>query len=177
MSQVTWCLLIDTGIVFELFRRDAWSKLFAHYNNVILAQEVVAESKFYLDDQGQKKAIDLSGWISKGTIKVVSAPPGDLITFSGKFDNTYIERFDPGELEIMTYWNSLQGNEGLICSADSIVFKTLGRLNKKDCGVSLEEILDKIGHSKKELKPKFTKKFREDHSVAGLQDFIYNFKS
>ena len=48
----------------------------------------------------------------------------------------------------------------LICSGDAIVYRVLGATGRSDQGISLQEILDRIGQTKS-LAWQYTKEFRE----------------
>jgi hypothetical protein len=58
-----------------------------------------------------------------------------------------------------------------VCSADHAVFRVLGMFAKVKQGISLEEVLQKIGLSRK-LEWKYTKKFREKYTSMGQVDSI-----
>jgi len=50
------------------------------------------------------------------------------------FGPTYLERFDPGERESLAHLVT-SADEYMICSADSIVFKVLGFLDRGEQGI------------------------------------------
>lgn len=56
--------------------------------------------------------------------------------------------------------------------ADSIVYKVLGNLNMAEQGISLEEILQKIGHGLADSPWQYSKAFREKWTQAGQRDAI-----
>jgi len=51
------------------------------------------------------------------------------------------------------------------------VFRVLGNLNKEEQGVSLEEVLQKIGLGR-QLKHQFSKTYRENWTKKGSQESI-----
>jgi len=59
----------------------------------------------------------------------------------------------------------------LVCSADGAIFRVLGLLGRIEQGISLEEILEKIGLSQNNLEWEYTKKFREKYTRKGQIDF------
>ena len=61
-----------------------------------------------------------------------------------------------------------------MCAADHIVFKILGFFRKAEQGISLEEVLDKIGLSQKLRVKQYTKKFREECTRTGQIESIQN---
>jgi hypothetical protein len=60
----------------------------------------------------------------------------------------------------------------MISSADAIVFRVLGNLNQGESGVSLEELLIRIGLAKRNLPQQHTKKFRDHYTAMGAQERI-----
>jgi hypothetical protein len=63
-------------------------------------------------------------------------------------------------------------DDWLICAADKAVFGVLGFLGKGDGGISLEEVLQKIGMSGPNLEWEYTKKFREKYTNLGQVDAV-----
>ena len=82
---------------------------------------------------------------------------------------------DDGEAESLAFlFNSRE--EWLLTSSDEIVFKTLGVEGRSEQGISLEEILQKIGLSRSMLKAQFTKQFRLNVTKKGQIDQITGFE-
>lgn len=52
-------LLLDTGIVIELFRLNLWDDFIASCD-IHLGRTVVGESKYWEDDLGQKHPIEMA---------------------------------------------------------------------------------------------------------------------
>jgi hypothetical protein len=57
--------------------------------------------------------------------------------------------------------------EWFLCSADGPVFRLMGFLGRGDQGISLEEVLDKIGLKQNTLEWPYTKKFRLERTQQG----------
>ncbi len=175
-------LLLDANIVIELFRLGIWDQLL-EFCDIHLAKSIVGsktselrgEADFFIDDLGDRHEIDLEKDIEAGKITVFDVNPSDLGTFRAKFDPTYFEKLDAGETESLAYLlNSKETYQ--ICSADAIVFRVLGniscgKINRSEQGISLEEILQKIGLSRK-LTSQFTKAFREKMTQKGFQEHL-----
>ncbi len=125
--------------------------------------------EFYEKD-GLQEAIDLSPYIDQNVITIVEVNTNEVWNFRNLFDPTYFDRLDQGETESLAY---LLGEEEtcLFSSGDSIVYKVLGRLHRSDQGISLEEILQKIGFGR-ELPPQYTKVFRKKWTKRGQRDGI-----
>ncbi len=76
---------------------------------------------------------------------------------------------DPGETDSLAFLYSQE--KGLICASDKIVFKSLGSLGLGEQGISLEEVLDKVGLSR-QVESQLTKKFRLKYTLQGEQEGI-----
>ncbi len=61
----------------------------------------------------------------------------------------------------------------LISSGDAIVFKVLGNTGRGEQGISLEEILQRLGLSKP-VDWQYTKEFREKYDKTGSTDRLQN---
>ena len=163
-------LLLDACVVIELFRLGLWNRL-VDACDIHLSQTVAkSEAQFYFDDQGDMHLTNLASDISHGRITVFDVSLAQLSGFLAKFDNSYLERLDPGETESLVHLMSTP-EPFLICSADSIVFKVLGNLLRAEQGVSLQEILDRLGLSR-HLTRQFTKPFREEWTNKGFQEHL-----
>lgn len=162
-------LILDANVIIHLHDAGIWTK-FIEVCDVHLPETVVDEAAFHDDEDDERHYIDLSDDISQGRVKTFSVPIGDLQRFQSKFDSLYIDQLDPGELEALAYL--CDSNETfLISSGDAIVYRVLGRLSKGDQGISLEEILTKVG-LQQSLPRQFTKQFRESLTQQGFQDLM-----
>ncbi len=165
-------LLLDANIVIELHRQGIWDK-FIELCDVTLTETVVRESDFYFSSDGQRHQIDLSDNIDAGKIRCEAVFIDDIRQFRCRFDSSYLDRLDPGEAESLALL--VKASESWqISSSDEIVFKVLGRLGLGEQGISLEEILQKIGLKRNDLKPQYTKTFRENTTRKGQEDCLRN---
>ncbi len=160
-------LLLDANVVIELFRHGIWDRLLEACD-VHLAQTIVSrEVRYYDDSQGVRHDLDLGKYVESGEITVFDVEQSDLTAFRAAFDPTYFERLDPGETESLVYLLSSR-ETCLICSADTIVYRVLGNLNRGEQGISLEEVLQRIGLCR-ELAWQFTRAFREKYTKKGFE--------
>jgi hypothetical protein len=160
-------LLLDANVVIEISRHGLWDRMVAQCE-IYLAQTVLDEAQFYEDDQGDKHYIDLASSISLKAITVFNLTPSQLDGFRSQFDPVYFEKLDPGESESLADLLE-QSDKCQICSADKIVYRVLGCLNRPDQGISLDEVLSQIGVGRK-LDKKFTKAYREEWTTRGFQE-------
>ena len=167
-------LVLDAGVVIKLFELGLWSQVLdqcdVHLSTVVAEQEALFHSPTDIEQHGVP--IDLSGDIAGKRINVFECDLPKVVSFQERFDANYRPELDPGELESLAWLFSHQ-EDCLICSGDAIVYRVLGVTGRSDQGISLQEILDKIGLSKPVTWP-YTKDFREQKSREGSIDQLQN---
>ena len=164
-------LILDAGVVIYLHELGLWSKVVAScdlYLSRIVAEKEVLFQKSEQDEYGYD--IDLSPMITAGAITVFDVSVSDLKTFRDQFDLLYLGELDDGEAESLAYLVR-QSPDFLISSGDAIVYRVLGNLNRGEQGISLEEILQKLGLGRVVHNP-YTKRFREQYTRQGQQDMV-----
>ena len=164
-------LILDANVVIYLQDAGIWTK-FIDICDVHLPETVVEEAAFYDDKDGDRHYIDLSDDIESDRIKTFEVPISELRKFQNQFDSLYVDQLDPGELEALAYLCKSE-EQFFISSGDAIVYRVLGRLSKGDQGISLEEILMKVGLQQSELPRQFTKQFRESLTKQGFEDLMH----
>ncbi len=163
-------LLFDANVIIKLFELKLWDKVIEKCE-ILVAETVANEAQFCFDDVGQE-AIDLAAYANAKKINFVSLTSDEVTRFRDRFTPGYLERIDPGEAEALAY---LLGSKDpcLLCSADAIVFRILGRLSCGDQGISLEEVLQKTGLSTA-VPNQYRRAFRDHWTKVGQQDMIRN---
>lgn len=162
-------LLLDANVVIKLFELGLWDS-FLSKCDVLLSRTVVeTEAQFYFVDQEQH-AIDLTSDIAAKRLEVVEVELAELRRFMDRFDPTYLEALDPGEAESLAYLAS-SSDPCLICSSDAIVFRVLAQLARSEQGLSLEEVLARIGLARS-LPPQYTRAFRERWQKRGEEEAV-----
>ena len=139
----------------------------------IYLSRIVAEKEVLFqpgDEDEYGEDIDLSSDISNGRVQVFDVTAGELKVFREQFDSLYLGDLDDGEAESLTYMMR-QSDEFLISSGDAIVFRVLGNLGRGNQGLSLEEILQKVGLGRS-LDWPYSKAFREKYTKDGEADMI-----
>lgn len=162
-------LILDANEVIHLHEFGIWSKFISECE-VHLPRTVVEESNFYEKD-GERHYIDLGEDVSTGRVAVFDVPLADIKAFRDQFDALYVAGLDPGETEALAHLCK-SAQQFVISSGDAIVYKVLGRLNRGEQGISLEEILKKIGLQRGSLPSSCTKSFRDHFTHEGSQDAI-----
>ncbi|MBN1555547.1 MAG: hypothetical protein JXA11_12450 [Phycisphaerae bacterium] len=170
MTKKFRLLLLDANIVIKLFQLGIWEQILSHCD-VHLSRTIASrESKFYCDEDGVQYDIDLTIYEQNNQINVFDVSLSQDAELTKHFDITYLERFDPGEREALAHLVTSK-EQYVICSADSIVFKVLGYLSRAEQGISLEEILQRIG-LRRDLTWQFSKNFREKYTKEGFVDSL-----
>ena len=164
-------LILDAGVVITLHELKLWDEVVekcdVHLSQIVVEQEVQfspSEDDQYGDD------INLQPYVQDGRVQMFCVNPKEIHDFRSLFDANYFVDLDDGEAESLAYLFSQQ-EEFLISSGDAITYKVLGNTGRTEQGISLEEILQKIGLGK-ELSWAYTKEFREKYSNDGSQDMI-----
>ena len=168
MSRLT-LLILDANVVIHLHEFGLWSRLIAACD-VHLPRTVVGEADYYEQD-GEKRVIDLRPEIDQRRIQIFDVPLPDIIAFRNRFDPLYVDGLDPGESEALAYLCN-RADTFKISSGDAIVYRVLGRLNRSDQGISLEEILQSIGLQRNQLPWSCRRAFRLKYTTEGEVDAI-----
>ena len=169
MTQTSGLLLLDANVVIALFERGLWPRV-VERRAIHLAATVLDEARFFEGEAGRAE-IDLQPWIRSGAIRVVEVPVSGIEAFRRRFTPNYIEQLDPGETESLA-WLDAQAQPFRVCSADKIVFRVLAVLGRSEQGVSLEEVLDGVGLSRK-LPDMYTKRYREIWTRRGFGEGLW----
>jgi hypothetical protein len=158
-------LLLDAGPIIKLFELHIWEAFIKTYD-VLIARSVV-EQIIYKGEGDILDFIDYQFEESdrQGLLKIVDVEPSKVKTFLDKFNLSDKYAVDAGEDETIAYWYYQTGRPS-ICSSDGAVFSILGYLGGGEHGISLEEALYKMGHSKS-VEWKYTKKFRQKFTHKG----------
>lgn len=162
-------LLLDANIVIQLFKSGSWQQ-FAAKAQIQIARTILSEAHYFENEHGERVDFDLNVYVSTGAIEVVEVGLRELEGFLNQFDPSYAEKLDPGEAESLAYLMKAP-RETRICSADAIVFRVLGNLDRGEQGLSLEEALDEVGLGRK-LPSQFGRKFRSDYTAKGVAEWM-----
>lgn len=163
-------LLLDANVVIELRRQGIWDQVTSTCDVYVSRTVAEAEAHFYADDEGRRVDFDVTKDVDSGRITLfdVDAPKRDV--FLSRFDRVYLDKLDPGESESLAFL--LNSEEScMICSADAIVYRVLGNLQRSGQGVSLEEVLQRIGLART-LAWQFSKSFREKWTKKGFDEHL-----
>lgn len=161
-------LLLDANIVIILHELGIWDKVIEQCDIYLSGTVIDLEAKYWEDKNEIRHTIDLTNCLSKGVIKRFDLDSSEIEGFRQKYGAMYIEKLDPGEAESLAFLFREQ-EKYIICSSDGIVYRLLGAEFASDRGLSLEEILIRIG-LQRSLPHQFTKEFRERYSDQGFKE-------
>lgn len=166
-------LLLDANAVILLFGLGIWDRVLDTCD-IHLARIVAdIEATFFVDSSGMQRPIDMGPYERDGRITVHDVPVTQVTAFKNRFTGPLLDKLDPGEAESLALL--VESTERfLICSSDAIVFRVLGALRMGDQGLSLEEILQKIGLARK-LQHQYCKEFRLRYTRQGFDEGIRGF--
>jgi hypothetical protein len=158
-------LLLDTGIIIMLFELGIWDAFLERCDDHI-SRTVMNEAIFYVDNNGETQPIHLSTYTTRMTVHDVGV--SRILELKKIFGSVLLDKLDAGEAEIITVLHDSLENYR-ICSADAVVYRVLPALARSSQGISLEEVLNHIGLSRKVSWP-FSKRFRETYTQRGFQE-------
>lgn len=162
-------LLLDANVVIVLCKLGLWGFVLEKCE-VLLARTVLeVEAQFYEDENGEKHYFDLQEDVNANRLRVIDVPLAEVTRFLDLFKPLYVGDLDPGEKESLAYLMNAK-EEHLICSADKIVFRVLGALNRIEQGLSLETLLGQIGRTVKDLAKEFSEEYRIKWSKIGQRE-------
>ncbi len=165
-------LILDANVVIKLFELGCWAQVVENCDIHLSRTLVEQEAQFFPDATSDERfEIDLSEDIAADRVHVFDVGIVELQAFRSHFDVVYLEKLDPGESESLAYLVA-SSRDHCICSADSIVYRVLGRYQRGDQGISLEEILQKIGWQKR-LPDHYSRQFREHWTNEGAKEMIW----
>jgi len=169
-------LILDAGVVIHLHELKIWEQVRDQCD--IHLSRIVAETEVLFEPGDEErngeglygKDIDLREDMTSGRIRVFDVSLGDLKKFRDQFEPLYFGDLDDGEAESLAFMVN-QAEDFLISSGDAIVYRVLGNLGRADQGISLEEILHRIGLGRR-MKWPYTKAFRDKYTKEGQADMI-----
>lgn len=164
-------LLLDANVVILLFKLGIWEEVIERCKVHLSRTVAQIEVDYFETSEGERRYIDLGPYVEAEKIEVFDISPSEVDSFQGLFDAEYLERLDAGEAESLIHLLKVT-EQCEICSADKIVYRVLGNLRRSDAGVSLQEILERIGLGR-EVPREFSKAYREMWSAKGFQESMW----
>ena len=161
-------VLLDANVVITLHELGLWDRVVENCD-VHLSRVVSEEAHFYEDEHGERVDFDLQSYIRDGKVSVFEVSLSEIQAFRQQFGADYLERLHDGEAELLAHLQCCS-QDCWICSGDSIVYRVLGHLGLGEAGISLEELLEKVGLGQRTLPPQFRRTFREHWASRGFDE-------
>ncbi len=159
-------LILDACVVIQLHEMNCWDLILQRCD--VFLSEIVAKLEVRFDDANGIR-INLNPAIQAGSIQVFAVEKKKVDGFRDQFDAEYLKLLDDGEAESLALLFASR-DDYMISSADRIVYRVLGNLHRREQGISLEKILNRLGSTPSSLPRQYRKIFREEWSEIGYQD-------
>lgn len=163
-------VILDANIIIAAFRGGFWNTLVAQYEISVPSIVLHDEVYYYEDNAGKKVDIDLLQYVTSGKVKEISATPQQIADLENEVNPNFLNRIDDGEKEAIALLKSGDFDEHRYCTSDTRAIKALASLDLGAFGVSLEELLTKVGEGKKLPDESYSKKAFDLKKAQGLQE-------
>lgn len=163
-------VILDANIVIYLHQIGIWPQV-ADRCEIVLARTVAEQEVLFCEVDNERHEIDLSKDVAASRVRVVDVLASHVVKFRSRFDPLYLEGLHVGETESLVYLALNPETGASVCSADKFVFRVLPHLGLSDRGISLEELLAKLGLGRS-LPYMYSRAFREHWTRRGEQDWI-----
>ena len=160
-------LLIDANIIIEAFRLGICEALVKHYD-IYFPEVMLTEALYYTDCDQTRRQINLRPYCQSGAVTVVTVELSTAQAFLDRFDPLYRDTLHEGEAAALAYLFE-QDESWRFCSADKIVFRVLGNASRPEQGLSLEEVLNRIGFNRN-VGAQFAAAFRKKWTHRGFEE-------
>jgi DNA-binding transcriptional regulator YbjK len=150
-------VLLDANIIIEAHALGVWNTLIASFEVTVPAIVARHEAKYFVV-KGQHNPIQLASLVAQNKVKELQADLRELSELMNQFDPLFSESIDPGEQEALALMLAGRCPEHRFCSADARPLQALAMLDMSDRGVALEELLNRVGQSKR-LDEQYTKAY------------------
>jgi hypothetical protein len=158
-------LLLDAGPIIKLFELNLWNKLLQACD-VTVSRTVIPELK-WASQKLEDVRIDIAPYEGKG-LRIIDRDATVVWSFYSSLNPSYKDLIEPDDGEVATLEFLLTSPEKwFLCSSDGPVFRLMGLLGRGEQGISLEELLEKIGLRQSILEWPYTKAFRQEKTRQG----------
>jgi len=168
-------ILFDANIIIELYRLGIWEALISRVEVIVPATVARDEALFYSAAEGGiPSPINLPELINAGKIKEAIATVEEMAALETVFDRVFIKGLDPGEAEAIALLHAGTIGDPKFCTADKAAIQALAMINRRDLGISMEQILKDCG-LQKTIGSQFKDEFLKQWLDKGSQNLITGF--
>jgi hypothetical protein len=174
-SKLKQKIIFDANVIICLHRFSLWKQV-THACSAAITPIIKREARFYKDEQGCKKPIELSLDVESQKVEEIPVSLKDFSCLDTVLNDFFLQSIDAGEREAIAFlYNTRQSNQYLFCTADMLAIKCLGILGLKFHGISLQELFEKLAiksnplgnaihnHSKELFDRMLNEGFQESH--------------
>jgi len=159
-------LLLDADVVIDAHRLGMWDKLLAqnrvHIGAVVLRTEV----KYYIDNNGRRRNINLMSQHRAKKITELSATLEEQRILKKRFDAVLGPKLDPGETESLVILERIP--ELIFCTFDYAAIIAVVLLGMGNRVISFETVLKKCGLSRRLQRKHSEERFKHIVKTAKL---------
>lgn len=143
-SKLKQKIIFDANVIIGLHRFSLWKQV-THACNAAVTPIIKREARFYKDEKGYKKPIELSQDIESQKVEEISVSLKDFSCLEDILNDFFLQSIDAGEKEAIAFlYNTRKSNQYLFCTADMLAIKCLGVLGLRYHGISLQELFEKL---------------------------------
>ena len=163
-------IILDANVIIECFKLGIWKALTDKYKVHITSIVLHSEVYFFEDAEGNRVDINLESDISNKVILQLEATPEQIVALKDLVNPNFLDRIDDGEAEAIALLKTGDFDEFRYCTGDTRAIMALSSLGIGSLGVSLEELLDPLGHAKKVANSSYTKEAFKKKSAEGFRE-------
>lgn len=142
-SKLKQKIIFDANVIICLHRFSLWKQII-HACSAAVTPIIKREARFYKDEQGCKKPIELSQDSESQKVEEISVSLKDFSCLDSIPNDFFLQSIDAGEKEAIAFLTPGKAIRYLFCTADMLAVKCLGVLGLRYHGISLQELLEKL---------------------------------
>lgn len=143
-SKLKQKIIFDANVIIGLHSFSLWKQVI-HACGVAVTPIIKREARFYKDEEGHKRPIELDLNIEAKKVEEIPVSLKDFSCLDGILNDFFLQSIDAGEREAISFlYSTQQNNQHLFCTADMLAIKCLGVLGLRYHGISLQELFEKL---------------------------------
>ncbi|MBI5119089.1 hypothetical protein HZA56_21705 [Candidatus Poribacteria bacterium] len=166
-KSIPIAVILDADVIIESFRVSAWQALIERATVYVPSVVAYREAQFFVSKRSGTIPIKLSQYAGKGQIRIVEATVGEQQIFLKRYGAVFLRyELHDGEKEALALLYSGRMEGVLFCSGDKAATQALTMVDMRQFGISLGELLERIGYPKP-LQRHFTREVFEESLNRG----------
>jgi len=161
--------LLDAGPVIELHRLGIWEKVMDCCDLLVPRYIALKETVYWRKDDESIHSIRLQEDIKAGRIEAPETDSDQLLEVLNRFDSVMKDGVDAGELHALTILHNWPKTTAPpeFCTGDRLATIALCLLGFSNLAISLEELLNRLGLSRKPGRA-----FRREKMISWVADGV-----